>query len=122
MGIEANHEKIKGLLEIKTPRTIKDVQRLTGRVATLNRFASRAMHKCLSFFKVLRKAFEWDEECDKTFRNLKSYLGSLLLLSRPISGEKLYVYLAVLESTISAAIVREDDGVQRPVYFNSKAL
>ena len=37
---------------------IKEVQSLNGRVATLNRFVSRAMDKYLAFFKVLRKAFE----------------------------------------------------------------
>ena len=37
-GIEANLEKIQALLEIKSPVKIKDVQCLTGRIATLNRF------------------------------------------------------------------------------------
>ena len=80
-GIEANPEKIKALVEMKTPKSIKDVQRLTGRVAALNRFVSRAMDRCLPFFKILRKAFEWSEECDKAFKELKSYPGSPLLLS-----------------------------------------
>ena len=34
----------------------------------------------------------------------------------------MFVYLAVSESAISAAIIQEEDGIQRPVYFNSKAL
>ena len=91
-GIEANPEKIKALLDMKTPRSIKDVQRLTGRVAALNIFISRATDKCLPFFKVRRKAFEWDKECDEAFDQLKSYLGSPLILSRPIAGERLFVY------------------------------
>ncbi|GMP41408.1 hypothetical protein CsSME_00011521 [Camellia sinensis var. sinensis] len=53
-GIEANPEKIKALVEMQSPRTVKEVQRLTGRVAALNRFISRATDKCLPFFKVLR--------------------------------------------------------------------
>lgn len=58
-GIEANPEKIRAHLEMQSPKGIKDVQRLTGRVAALNIFASRATYKCLPFFKVLKKAFEW---------------------------------------------------------------
>lgn len=85
-GIEANPEKIKALLEMKTPETIKDVQRLTRRVAALNRFVSIAIDKCLLFFKFLRKAFKWDEECDKAFEKLKAYLEFLLLLSRPLQS------------------------------------
>jgi hypothetical protein len=41
-GIEANPDKIKAILEMTAPRTIKEVQNLTGSVATLNRFVSRA--------------------------------------------------------------------------------
>ena len=56
-GIEANPDKIKAILESTPPRTVKEVQSLTGRVAALNRFVSQATDKCLPFFKTLRKAF-----------------------------------------------------------------
>ena len=62
-GIEANPEKIKAILDMKSPQSIKEVQSLTGRVATLNRFVSKVTDRCLSFFKVLKKAFEWTNEC-----------------------------------------------------------
>uniref|UniRef100_A0A2N9EFP7 Uncharacterized protein n=1 Tax=Fagus sylvatica TaxID=28930 RepID=A0A2N9EFP7_FAGSY len=66
-GIEANPDKIKAVLEMTPPRTTKEVQSLTGRVAALNRFVSRATDKCLPFFKTLRKAFVWTDECQKSF-------------------------------------------------------
>ena len=62
-GIEANPEKIKAILNMKPPQSIKEVQSLTRRVAALNRFVSKATDKCLPFFKVLKKAFEWMDEC-----------------------------------------------------------
>ena len=58
-GIEANSEKIKAILDMKPLHNIKEVQSLTGRVAALNRFVSKAIDKCLPFFRVLKKAFEW---------------------------------------------------------------
>uniref|UniRef100_A0A2N9HFP5 RNA-directed DNA polymerase n=1 Tax=Fagus sylvatica TaxID=28930 RepID=A0A2N9HFP5_FAGSY len=67
-GIEANPDKIKAVLEMTPPRTTKEVQSLTGRVAALNRFVSRATDKCLPFFKTLRKAFVWTDECQKILR------------------------------------------------------
>ena len=63
--IEANPNKIRAILEMEPPKNIKDVQSLTGRVATLNRFVSKATDKCLPFFKILRKAFERTDECNK---------------------------------------------------------
>ena len=62
-GIEANPDKTKAILEMASPKTVKEVQSLTRRVATLNHFVSRATDKSLSFFKTLRKAFTWTDEC-----------------------------------------------------------
>ena len=58
-GIEANLDKIQATLNMEPPRNIKEVQSLTGRVITLNRFVSKATDKYLPFFKVRKKAFEW---------------------------------------------------------------
>jgi ribonuclease HI len=121
-GIEANPEKIRAVLEMQSPKTTKQLQQLTGRLAALNRFISRSTDKCLPFFKILRKAFEWSDECEEAFSNLKAYLTSPPLLSRTIPGEVLYLYLAVTPTAISAALIREDEGIQKPVYFVSKAL
>ena len=56
-GIEVNPDKVKAIIEVKSTKIVKEVQSLTGKVATLNRFASRAMDKCMPFFKVLKKSF-----------------------------------------------------------------
>ena len=56
-GIEANLDKVKVIIEVKSPKTMKELQSLTGKVAALNKFVSRATDKCMPFFKVLNKAF-----------------------------------------------------------------
>ena len=61
-GIEANSKKVKAILDMTSLRSVKEVQRLMGRVAALNRFISRATDKCLPFFKTLKQAFQWMEE------------------------------------------------------------
>ena len=53
---------------------------------------------------------------------MKAYLSSPPLLSPSMPGEKLYLYLAVSQAAVSAALVREEDGSQKPVYFTSRAL
>jgi hypothetical protein len=121
-GIKANPEKVKAVLEMEAPRTMKQLQRLTGRIAALNRFISRSTDKCLPFFKILRKVFTWSEECEEAFEKLKEYLTNPPLLRRPTEGEILYLYVAVSPSTVSLALVREDAGIQKPVYFTSNAL
>jgi hypothetical protein len=121
-GIEANPDKVKAILEMPSPRTMKQLQRLTGRLAALSRFVSRSSDKCLPFFRVLKKAFSWTEECERAFAELKTYLANPPLLSRPVEGEILYLYLAVSRTGVSSVLVREESGKQRPVYFTSKVL
>ena len=80
-GIEANPDKIRTIMEMKPPRNVKEVQSLNGKVAALNRFVSRATDKCLPFFRTLKKSFEWIDECQQAFEELKAYLSALPLLS-----------------------------------------
>ena len=37
-------------------------------------------------------------------------------------GEELYLYIAVSQAAVSAALVREEGGSQQPVYFISRAF
>jgi len=80
-SILANPDKIRAIVEMASPKNVKEVQSLNGKVATLNRFLSRATDKCLPFFCMLKKSFEWTVECQQVFKDLKVYLSSSLLLS-----------------------------------------
>ena len=94
-GIEANPDKIKAVLDMPSPSGIKEVQRLTGRIAALCRFVSRASDKCQPFFQVLKKAFQLDTKCEEAFSTLKAYMCSPPILVSPVEGELLTLYLAV---------------------------
>ena len=109
-GIEVNPEKVQAILELEPPRTVKAVQSLNGKVAVLNRFVSKATDKCLPFFRVLKKSFEWTDECQKAFEDLKKYLSFPPLLSPSIPGEELYLYIVVSQAAASATLVRDEGG------------
>ncbi len=104
------------------PKTVKEVQSLTGRVVALNCFVSQVTDKCLPFFRMLKKAFTWMDECQKSFEELKKYLTSPSLLSPSKQGEHISLYLAVSLTAVSSALIREENGVQLPVYYTSKAF
>ncbi|KAM1815937.1 hypothetical protein ACFX12_000405 [Malus domestica] len=53
-GIDANPEKIKAILDMKESETSKDIQSLTGNMAALTRFISKAIDRCAHFFKTLK--------------------------------------------------------------------
>ena len=110
-GIEVNLDKIQAILDMKPLQNTKEIQSLTRRVAALNKFVSKATDKCLPLFKVLKKAFEWTDKCQKAFEDLKVYLTMAPLLSPSVVGEELYLYLAVTPLAVSSALIREEDKV-----------
>ena len=59
----------------------------------------------MPFFRILKKAFEWTDECQKAFEELKAYLASPLLLSPSKPDEELLLYLAVSPTAISSALI-----------------
>ena len=63
-GIEASPGQVQALINIQSPRNLKEVQKLTGRVAALNCFKSRSSDKCHLFYHVLKKnkGFVWTNE------------------------------------------------------------
>ena len=119
-GIEANLEKIKAILEMQPPGSVKDVQRLAGRVAALGRFVPKSRDRCCEFFKVLKNPdnFQWTEQYQIAFEDLKSFLTSAPVLSSPIPGEDLYLYLAVSQNAISTVLARAE-GRQHCPYTTS---
>jgi hypothetical protein len=140
-GIEANPEKIKAIKAMRPLARIKDVQKLTGSLATLSRFISRLAERALPFFKLLRKSgpFSWNEEAEQTFQELKQHLVSLPIRVAPEPGEPLYLYITAPAEAVSMVLIvertapegqePEDSGpaagvrtVQRPVYYVSKVL
>ena len=111
-------------MNIPSPTCVRDVQCLASHVAALSHFISHSSKKCHLFFSTLYKSkdFEWMLACEQAFQDLKKYLTSLLLLSKPKDGEQLFIYLAVSKGAVSAVLIREEEGKQFPVYYVSKSL
>ena len=102
----------------------KEVQKLTGMAAALNKFISRSANRCRPFFLLINKwkNFEWTKECAKAFQQLKDYLARPPVKSSPEPDEVLFAYIVVASYAVSLVLIRVDNGVQQPVYYMSKSL
>jgi len=129
-GIEANPKKIKAILAMEKPKNIRGVQQLAGRIAALSRFISRMGEKALHFYQLLRKAkkFEWTNEAQEAFEDLKRLLSTSPVLVTPREREPLLLYISATNQVVSTVLVVERaeenkvHGVQRPVYYLSEVL
>ena len=68
------------------------------------------------------KKFEWNTECDSALKELKAYISEPPILSRPIIGETLFLYVATSEHVVSRGLIREESGEQRPIYYVSRSM
>ena len=59
------------------------------------------------------------DECEAAFQKLKRYLSNPPLLSSSKEGEYLFLYLAVSATAVNAALIREENKIQLPVYYIS---
>jgi hypothetical protein len=127
-GIQANTQKIKALRRMQPPSSRTEVQRLTGRIASLNRFISMAAKRSLPFFKVLRAntVFQWGAEQQQAFENLRNYLEEAAVMSKPSPKADLLLYITATDTAVSTVLVEErmeaDTLKQFPIYYVPEAL
>ncbi|GKG20449.1 hypothetical protein Tco_0380250 [Tanacetum coccineum] len=79
-GIKLCPDKTEVVLQLPSPWTIKEVQSLNGKLASLNRFISKSAEKSLPLFKTLKKCikksdFHWTLEAEQAFKQLKQHLS-----------------------------------------------
>nr|GEU99088.1 reverse transcriptase domain-containing protein [Tanacetum cinerariifolium] len=125
-GIKPCPDKTVTVLQLPSPRTIKEVQSLNGKLASLNRFLSKSAEKSLPLFKTLKNCikrdFHWTAEAEQAFKQLERHLSELPLLVAPKPKEELIIYLSATYGAISAALMTERGATQTPIYFISRAL
>ena len=106
----------------------KLAQRLTERLAALNRFISRSAERGLPFFKVLKNTypFSWGPPQQVAFEDLKVYLHNLTTLASPQPSEPLLLYVVASPHAVSAVLVKENQEEHQKkqllVYYVSKTL
>ncbi|GJR72125.1 reverse transcriptase domain-containing protein [Tanacetum coccineum] len=126
-GIKPCPDKTEAVVQISSPQTIKEVQSLNRKLASLNRFLSKSAEKSLPLFKTLKKCikksdFHWTLKAKQAFKQLKQHLSELPLLVAPKPKEELIVYMSASHGAINAVLMTERGTVQKPVYFISRAL
>ncbi|GJX59444.1 reverse transcriptase domain-containing protein [Tanacetum coccineum] len=126
-GLRVCPDKVEAVLNLPSPKCLKDVQRLNGKLASLNRFLSKLAEKSLPIFKTLKTCtkksdVQWTTEAEMAFKKMKKLIAELPMLTAPKEKEEPIIYLASAKEAISAVLMTERDGKQMVIYFVSRAL
>ncbi|GJZ72542.1 reverse transcriptase domain-containing protein [Tanacetum coccineum] len=128
-GIRANPKKTKAITDMQSPRTLKEMHSLSGKLAALKRFLSRSAKKSLPFFETLKDItkenkdeYRWTENAKKAFQEMKKFIVELPLLTTPVKEETMYVYMAAATEAVSTVLLTEREGKQCPIQYVSRTL
>ncbi|GKC80442.1 reverse transcriptase domain-containing protein [Tanacetum coccineum] len=95
-GIKVCPNKLESVLSQPSLKCLNDIQRLNGKLASLNRFLAKLAEKSLPFIKTLKKCtkksdFQWTTKAEAAFKQMKKLIAELPTLTAPIEKEELIV-------------------------------
>ncbi|XP_073353665.1 uncharacterized protein [Aegilops tauschii subsp. strangulata] len=108
---------------------LRDVQKFTWCLASLSRFISRHCEKALPLYQLMKKTtcFEWTDQVDEAFVQLKRMLSMPPFLATPTSKEPMFLYITASSRVVSTVIVvehpedRKAQPVQMALYYLSES-
>jgi hypothetical protein len=123
-GIEANPAKVDAIRKMAKSSNKKDIMKLTGMMAALDRFIIKLGEKGLPFFKLLKKAdkFVWDDEAQKDFEALKESLTMPSVITPPIPMETLLLYISTTTNVVSTVLSPNEKKKGKPILFNDLCI
>nr|GEX49620.1 reverse transcriptase domain-containing protein [Tanacetum cinerariifolium] len=126
-GLKVCPDKVDVVLSLPSPKCLKDIQKLNGKLTSLSGFLAKSAEKSLPFFRTLKKCtkkcdFHWTMKAKEVFKQMKQLVAELPMLVAPIEKDELIIYLAAAKETVSAVLIMEREAKQIPIYFVSGAL
>ena len=124
-GIKIQEEKVAGVLEWPRPKTVKDIQKFLELANYYRQFVKDFARIAKLLHKLVRKdeKWNWKEEQERAFKELKKVLTAQLVLIAPDLDKKMKVEANTSEYAMGGVLsMRCENDKWRPVAFISKLL
>eukprot|EP00253_Pinus_taeda_P016803 PITA_16803 len=124
-GIRLDPLKVKAIVNLPPPATLRQLQSLQGKANFLRRFIPNYAEVAKGFTRLLKRdtPFRWDAIAEESFAHLKTLLVSAPLLQPPNYHRDYTLYLAASDTTIGIVLVHDDDhGIEHVIYYLSRNL
>ncbi|MCO5559071.1 hypothetical protein L7F22_012663 [Adiantum nelumboides] len=124
-GIEVDPSRAKALIDLASPKSLKEVISFVQKVKYMSRFIHLAS-ELLHFLQRLTQQVEfvWSKELEEYFCSIKVVLSELPTLMPPCWEFTFFVSSSVGKETLGAVLLQQDPHStrMRPVYFASRVM
>nr|GEY25496.1 reverse transcriptase domain-containing protein [Tanacetum cinerariifolium] len=117
-------KKTKAVMGMPSPSYLKQMQSLSGKLAALNRFLSKATKRIILCLDTLKKCtnkkdFLWTEAAEEAFEAMKRLIAKLSTLTAPMK-DVLMVYMSEVDDVVISMLLVKRKGRYMPIYYNAR--
>ena len=123
-GIEVDKAKIELISKLPFPTNVKTVRQFLGHAGFYRRFIKDFSKIAKPLYKLLEKdaEFSWDEDCQRSFEELKTYLTTAPIVRAPNWQLPFEVMCDASDLAIGAVLGQREDVKPYVVYYARKTL
>ena len=123
-GIEVDKAKIDIISKLPPPTNVKTIRQFLGHAGFYRRFIKDFSKIAKPLYKLLEKdaQFIWEEDCQKSFEELKFHLTTAPIVQAPNWKLPFEVMCDASDLAIGAVLGKREDGKPHVVYYASKTL
>ena len=124
-GVKPAKHNVNALLDLPTPRTVRQVKKINGLVNYYGRFIKNLADIMAPLYRVTsEKKLRWTPECDEALNIVKKELCKYPVLSYPRYGPKDEFILTTDASGdgVGAVLSQVQDGEERPLGYGSSSF
>ena len=123
-GIEVDKAKIDIISKLPPPTNVKTIRQFLGHAGFYRRFIKDFSKIAKPLYKLLEKdaKFVWEEDCQKSFEELKFHLTTAPIVRAPNWQLPFEVMCDASDLAIGAVLGQREDGKPHVVYYASKTL
>jgi len=118
-GVKPQPRKVKAITKIEAPRTKKQLRHFIGLVNYYRFMWKKRSHLSapLSEMKGKTKTFEWTEECERAFKEMKKIVSQEVMLSFPDYTKRFQLYTDASDLQLGAVLMQ---GNKTLAFFSKK--
>lgn len=123
-GVATDPQKIQKVAEWPAPQNVSEVRQFVGQASYYRRFVKDFASVAKPLHKLTKKyaCFNWTDECQEAFEQLKSRLTSAPVLGYPLDSGELLLDMDASDWGIGAVLSQVQEGEERVLAYGSRRL